>query len=52
MLLVTISVAWIVVGDLGAALNIGVVTNVLKTASYYVYERAWDHVTWGVAISS
>lgn len=50
MLLITVAVAWWIVGDVGAALNIGVITNVAKTGTYYVYERAWDHVTWGVTV--
>ncbi|EFW94212.1 hypothetical protein ZOD2009_00220 [Haladaptatus paucihalophilus DX253] len=48
MVVITIAVAWVVVGDIEAALNIGVVTNLLKTGTYYIYERMWDHVTWGV----
>lgn len=48
MLLVTISVAFLFTGELGSALNIGVVTNLVKTGTYYGYERVWDHVTWGV----
>lgn len=48
MLVITVSVAWFVVGDLGAALNIGLITNVAKTATYYAYERIWDHIVWGV----
>ncbi len=51
MLLITVTVAWVVVGDVGDALNIGLITNVLKTGTYYVYERTWDHITWGVATS-
>lgn len=49
MVTITVVVAWAVVGDVGDALNIGVVTNAVKTATYYGYERLWDHVTWGVA---
>jgi len=49
MLLLTVTVAWLVVGDVGDALNIGIATNLLKTGTYYLYERAWDHVTWGVS---
>lgn len=49
MLLITVAVAWLVIGDVGAALNIGLVTNLLKTGTYYVYERLWDHITWGVS---
>jgi len=52
MVTITVVVAWAVVGDVGDAVNIGVVTNAVKTATYYGYERLWDHVTWGVASRS
>lgn len=48
MVAVTVLVAWAVVGDVSDAVNIGLVTNVVKTATYYGYERLWDHVSWGV----
>lgn len=49
MVAITVLVAWLVVDDVGAALNIGLVANVVKTVTYYSYERLWDHVTWGLA---
>lgn len=49
MLLITVTVAFVVVGDVGDALNIGIATNVLKTGTYYAYERLWDHVIWGLS---
>ncbi|MFW5978006.1 MAG: DUF2061 domain-containing protein [Halohasta sp.] len=49
MILVTVVVAWIFVGDVGDALNIGLVANVVKTGTYYLYERLWDHITWGLS---
>lgn len=49
MVAITVLVAWAVVGDIGDAVNIGLITNVVKTATYYAYERLWDHVAWGVA---
>lgn len=52
MLVVTVTVAWVIVGDVSAALNIGILTNVLKTGTYYVYERVWDHITWGARAST
>lgn len=52
MLLITVTVAWLVVGDVGDSLNIGIVTNLTKTGMYYVYERTWDHITWGVSNSA
>lgn len=50
MLVITVATAWIVVGDMEAALNIGLLANIAKTGTYYLYERAWDHVTWGVSV--
>lgn len=51
MLLITVTVAWLVVGNVGDALNIGVVTNVVKTGTYYAYERLWDHIAWGISVT-
>ena len=48
MVLITVTIAFVVVGDVGDALNIGIAANVLKTGTYYLYERTWDHITWGV----
>ena len=48
MVAITVIVAWLVVGDIGDAVNIGLVTNAVKTGTYYAYERLIDHVTWGV----
>jgi len=49
MVCITVAVAFLVVGDAGQALNIGVAANVLKTGTYYAYERLWDRVDWGVS---
>ncbi|MBP1923166.1 putative membrane protein [Halorubrum alkaliphilum] len=51
MVTITVVVAWLIVGDVGDAVNIGIVTNLLKTGTYYLYERTWDHITWGVSES-
>ena len=51
MVTITVAVAWLVVGDLGQAASIGLVTNAVKTLTYYGYERLWDHVAWGVSAS-
>lgn len=48
MVCITVAVAFLVVGDAGDALSIGLVTNLLKTGTYFTYERLWDHVDWGV----
>ncbi|RCU46803.1 DUF2061 domain-containing protein [Haloplanus salinus] len=48
MVVVTVVVAWVVVGDLGEAASIGFVANLVKTGTYYAYERLWDRVAWGL----
>jgi len=48
MVLITIVVALVVTGQLEEALSIGLVTNLVKTGTYYGYERLWDRVAWGV----
>lgn len=48
MVLITVAVAWAVIGSVGDALNIGVAANVAKTGTYYAYERLWDRIAWGV----
>ncbi|MFC6786245.1 DUF2061 domain-containing protein [Halobaculum halobium] len=52
MVVITVLVAWAVVGDVNDAVNIGLVANVVKTATYYSYERLWDRITWGVSDSA
>lgn len=51
MVAITVAVAWFVVGDLTDAVNVGLAANILKTGTYYLYERTWDHIAWGVATS-
>lgn len=46
---ITVVVAFAVTDDVAAALNIGIVANLVKTATYYGYERLWDRVDWGLA---
>lgn len=48
MIVVTVTVAWLVVGDVRTALDIGVAANVVKTGTYYAYERLWDRIEWGL----
>lgn len=49
MIAITVTVAFFVVGDAGEALSIGLVANVVKTLTYYSYERLWDRIAWGLA---
>lgn len=48
MVVITVVVAFAVTGDSGDALGIGLVSNTVKTGTYYAYERLWDRVAWGV----
>ncbi|MFW5964074.1 MAG: DUF2061 domain-containing protein [Natronomonas sp.] len=48
MLVITVAVAFFVVGNVGEALSIGLVANLLKTGTYFAYERVWDRIEWGV----
>lgn len=52
MVVITITVAWTVIGDVGAAIDIGIIANIAKTGTYYLYERTWDHITWGVPLTA
>lgn len=42
MVLITVVVAYVFTTDTTASLQIGIVTNVLKTGTYYAYERLWS----------
>lgn len=40
----TILVSWFVIGDVSAALQIGVLECLLKIGIYYVHERIWARI--------
>ncbi|RJX51033.1 DUF2061 domain-containing protein [Halonotius pteroides] len=48
LIVINITVAFWFTGDTGQALSIGLVANVVKTGTYYGYERLWDRISWGV----
>ena len=52
MISITIAVAWLITGNVTDALNIGLVTNFVKTGTYYFYERMWDRIVWGMSPES
>lgn len=37
-------VAWFITGEIGSALQIGLMEFVAKLGLYYLHERAWVHV--------
>ncbi len=45
--LVTMSVAWIVLGQVTHALEIGLLDTLIKLGAYYGHERIWDRVKIG-----
>lgn len=47
MFLITAAVALGVTGNIADAVNIGLATNVLKTLTYFGYERVWSRIHWG-----
>lgn len=49
MVAITIVVAFAVTADAATAVNIGLIANVVKTLTYYTYERIWDRVDWGLS---
>lgn len=48
MVVITILIAFLVTNSTGQALSIGLAANLFKTVTYYVYERAWNRITWGI----
>lgn len=48
MVVITVAVAFGFTGSPGEALGIGIASNVVKTGTYYGYERLWDRISWGV----
>lgn len=48
MILITFLVALVFTDDLAVAANIGIVTNLVKTVTYYGHERLWDRIAWGL----
>lgn len=48
MIFITFIVALIITGQMTQAVSIGIVTNLLKTGTYFIYERVWDRIYWGI----
>jgi uncharacterized membrane protein len=46
--LITFTVAWIITGRLTFATEIGLADTLLKLGAYYLHERAWIHVNFGI----
>lgn len=48
MIAITTVVTFVVTGSTSYALTIGFTTNLVKTGTYYFYERLWARVSWGI----
>jgi len=48
MVLITIAAAFLITGSGVQALGIGLVSNTVKTVTYYCYERLWARISWGI----
>ena len=44
---VTFIVAWIVVGELKLAAQIGILDTAIKIGAFYAHERFWNHLSFG-----
>ena len=47
MVALTVGVAYLFTTDTVASMQIGLVTNVLKTGTYFGYERLWERFRFG-----
>lgn len=48
MFAVTFAIALFFTGRVEQAASIGVATNLVKTGTYYGYERLWARIEWGL----
>lgn len=46
---VVFGIAFLFTGELGSSAKIGLSAAIAKTALYYVWERLWANIDWGVA---
>jgi uncharacterized membrane protein len=46
--LTTVILVWIFFGDVKAALSVGIVEVIVKMVVYYIHERTWNKVEWGL----
>ena len=49
--LTTALLVYIFTGNLTIAVEVGALEAVLKLLFYYLHERGWGHITWGVKSS-
>jgi uncharacterized membrane protein len=47
----TLIVSYLITGSISWSLSIVGIESIIKTVMYYIHERAWGHVLWGLAPS-
>jgi len=47
MIVITVLVAFVFTDDAAASVGIGLVSNLIKTFTYFGYERLWARIGWG-----
>jgi uncharacterized membrane protein len=47
MVMITVLVAFFFTDDAVTSVSIGLVSNVIKTFTYFGYERLWARIGWG-----
>ena len=45
---ITAIVAWVITGQVKTAITIGACDTIIKLTVYYLHERTWNHVRFGV----
>lgn len=46
----TLIVSYLITGSISWSLSIVGSESIIKTVMYYIHERAWGHVLWGLAL--
>jgi uncharacterized membrane protein len=41
-------IAWCITGNIGLAFKFGIVVFIIHTVMYYMYERVWQKIKWGI----
>ena len=47
-LAITVVITWVVTGEAALAASVGVLDAVVKIGSFYLHERAWNRLKFGV----
>jgi adenylylsulfate kinase len=48
IIVLDISVIYLLTGRVDVALGFMVISNIYTTAAYFIHERVWNKITWGI----